>query len=245
MEPPKTDVVGAADIESDEYLANVVWASLSEAPQECVERFKGGARYRREFAPFGAAREYSAESVAQIAAMLPPGQSLILFTAMKPEIPSGYAVTLDANGHQMIAEKKFRQSSDARVVRLGPDDVSDMLQLVEITRPGPFNSRTNELGNFFGIREKGRLVAMAGERMAAGRHVEVSAVCTHPDWRGKGLGRLLVEHVSASIQQHDRIPFLHVFTTNTPAIRLYRELGFRIARTLHVTAIVHSPAGET
>ncbi|SAL75472.1 GCN5-related N-acetyltransferase [Caballeronia choica] len=59
-----------------------------------------------------------------------------------------------------------------------------MLRLAEITEPGPFNSRTNELGYFFGIREGGQLVAMAGERLTAGKYVEISAVCTHQEWPG-------------------------------------------------------------
>lgn len=78
--------------------------------------------------------------------------------------------------------------------------------------------------------------------MTAGRYVEISAVCTHPDWRGRGLGRRLMEHLSATIQERNKVPFLHVFTNNVSAVRLYRELGFRIARTLQLTAIMRSSA---
>jgi ribosomal protein S18 acetylase RimI-like enzyme len=242
MSSSKIDAAEAVDTQSSENLSNVVWASLSEAPEEFVERFKDGAMYRSEFAPFGAARDYSAECVAHIGAMLQPEQKIILFSTSKPEIPSGYDVVLEATGYQMIAEKDFTQPTDVRISRLGAEDVPDMSTLAELTKPGPFSSRTIELGNFFGIREDGKLVAMAGERLAAGNYVEVSAVCTHPDWRGRGLGRILVEYISATIQQRDRIPFLHVYTTNTSAIRLYQELGFKISRTLHVTAIAHSVA---
>ncbi|WP_207004518.1 GNAT family N-acetyltransferase [Trinickia mobilis] len=244
MEPSNAGAAGASvEIESDEYLSNVVWASLSEARPDHVERNKDGARYRPEFAPFGAAQDYSEESVAQIASMLQPAQRLALFTMGKPEIPPGYDVVREATAYQMIAEEKFVKSSDARIVRLGTNDVPEMLRLVKLTAPGPFNTRTNELGYFIGVREEGQLVAMAGERMTAGKYVEVSAVCTHPNWRGKRLGRLMMEHLSATIQQRDRVPFLHVFETNTSAVRLYRELGFRVARTLLLTAMVRSPAG--
>jgi predicted GNAT family acetyltransferase len=78
---------------------------------------------------------------------------------------------------------------------------------------------------------------MAGERMVAGKYVEISAVCTHPDRRGVGYGRLLMEHLTASIQQRGQTPLLHVFPTNTGAIELYRALGYRIARKFRLTVI--------
>ncbi|MGF6875040.1 GNAT family N-acetyltransferase [Paraburkholderia sp. MM5477-R1] len=234
----------ASEIGTEEYLANPVWIALSEAPPAFIERREGGARYRPEFAPFGAAQNYTAQSVSQVAAMLQPGQRLSFFTAAKPDLPPGFEVVREAVANQMVAANRFTVSSDERIMRLGVYDTPDMLRLAEMTEPGPFNARTNELGHFFGVRESGQLVAMAGERMTAGKYVEISAVCTHPEWRGRGLGRLLMEHLAATIQERDRIPFLHVFTNNVSAVRLYRELGFRIARTLQLTAIVRS-SGET
>ncbi|CAB3731516.1 GNAT family N-acetyltransferase [Paraburkholderia rhynchosiae] len=230
----------ASEIATEEYLANPVWIALNETPPAVVERGEGGARYRPEFAPFGAAQNYSAQSVSQVAAMLRPGQRLSFFTAGKLDLPPGFDVVREAVVNQMVAANSFTVSSDERIVRLGIDDAPDMLRLAELTEPGPFNARTNELGHFFGIREGGQLVAMAGERMTAGKYVEISAVCTHPEWRGRGLGRLLMEHLSATIQERNKVPFLHVFTNNFSAVRLYRELGFRIARTLQLTAIVRS-----
>ncbi|MGQ7939401.1 GNAT family N-acetyltransferase [Paraburkholderia sp. D1E] len=232
----------ASEIATEEYLANPVWIALTESPPAFVERHEGGARYRPEFAPFGAAQNYTAQNVSQVAAMLQPGQRLSFFTADKPDLPPGFDVVREAFANQMVATRRFTVSSDKRIARLGVDDTPDMLRLAELTEPGPFNPRTNELGHFFGIREGGQLVAMAGERMTAWKYVEISAVCTHPGWRGRGLGRLLMEHLSATIQERDKVPFLHVFTSNVSAVRLYRELGFRIARTLQLTAIVRSSA---
>jgi predicted GNAT family acetyltransferase len=240
MQSPNIDA--ASEIATEEYLANPVWIALTEAPPAFVERREGGARYRPEFAPFGAARNYTAQSVSQVAAMLRPGQRLSFFTADKPDLPPGFEVVREAVMNQMVAANRFTVSPDERIVRLGVDDTPDMLRLAEMTEPGPFNSRTNELGHFFGIREDGQLVAMAGERMTAGKYVEISAVCTHPEWRGRGLGRLLMERLSATIQERNKVPFLHVFTNNVSAIRLYRELDFRIARTLQLTAIVRLSA---
>ncbi|MFM0454657.1 GNAT family N-acetyltransferase [Paraburkholderia nemoris] len=232
----------ASEIATEEYLANPVWIALTEAPPAFVERREGAARYRPEFAPFGATQNYTAQSVSQVAAMLQPGQRLSFFTADKPNLPAGFDVVREAVANQMVAANRLTVSSDERIVRLGADDAADMLRLAGLTEPGPFNARTNELGHFFGIREDGQLVAMAGERMTAGKYIEISAVCTHPEWRGRGLGRLLMEHLSAAIREREKVPFLHVFTNNVSAVRLYRELGFRVARTLQLTAIVKSSA---
>lgn len=231
-----------AEIASDDYLDNIVWASLSGAHSSWAQAHGGALRYRPEFAPFGAARNYAESDVAQIAAMLEPGERLALVTLARPEIPDGYAMVVEATVIQMIASRPFEPFVDASVVSLGHADASEMLDLAEIAQPGPFNTRTHELGNFIGIRERGRLVAMAGERMVAGKYVEVSAVCTHPDWRGRGFGKRLMEQVTASIQQRGQVPLLHVFPTNTDAIKLYRALGFRIARQLCLTVIARAPA---
>jgi hypothetical protein len=89
----------SVEIDSDEYLGNVVWASLSEARPDHVERNKGGARYRPEFAPFGAAQDYSEESVAEIASMLQPGQRLSLFTMGKPK--DSFGLRRRTGGHRL------------------------------------------------------------------------------------------------------------------------------------------------
>jgi len=72
------------------------------------------------------------------------------------------------------------------IEELKPDDVPEMLALAELTEPGPFRQRTIEFGGYMGIRDAGRLVAMAGQRLSLTGFTEVSAVCTHPEYRGRG-----------------------------------------------------------
>ena len=82
------------------------------------------------------------------------------------------------------------------VVRLGPATTWPRWSaLVARTEPGPFTDRTIELGTYLGVRDAsdGALVAMAGQRMHPPGHVEISAVCTDPAFRGRGLARMLVE----------------------------------------------------
>ncbi len=119
------------------------------------------------------------------------------------------------------------------VAELGAADVPQMLDLVARTQPGPFWPRTRELGTYLGIRDGGRLVAMAGERLRPPGWTEISAVCTAPEARGRGHAARLISALVARVLARNERPFLHVAETNTGAIALYERLGF--ASRKHVT----------
>ena len=112
-----------------------------------------------------------------------------------------------------------------------------MIALAELTEPGPFRQRTIELGAFFGIFESGRLLAMAGQRLHLPDFVEVSAVCTHPDVRGRGYARMLIATVVDEIRERGKTAFLHSFSDNHSAIRVYESLGFTLRRSLHLAVL--------
>ncbi len=78
---------------------------------------------------------------------------------------------------------------------------------------------------------------MAGERLQPPGHTEVSAICTDPDHRGRGLARLLTGAVVDAIRARGDTPFLHVVDDNVSAIRLYEQMGFTTRRTLVVVAL--------
>jgi predicted GNAT family acetyltransferase len=137
---------------------------------------------------------------------------------------------------QMVRSSLSRPIVTQHVIPLGAADVADMLALVEITKPGPFRSRTRELGQYLGIRVDGRLVAMAGERLRPARYTEISAVCTHPDYRGRGYGRDLVETLVRNIIDRGDVPILHVEKDNR-AMSLYERIGFSIRQTIHLVGL--------
>jgi predicted GNAT family acetyltransferase len=87
-----------------------------------------------------------------------------------------------------------------------------------------------ELGRYFGIFDSGRLAAMAGERMGMPGFREISAVCTHPDFLGRGLARQLVAFLGNDIFAGGSTPFLHVSPQNERAKRLYEQNGYRVRK---------------
>ncbi len=137
---------------------------------------------------------------------------------------------------QMIGER-VTGAECPEAIALGDADVPEMLELVAQTEPGPFLARTIELGDYLGIRCEGALVAMAGERLQLDGWTEISAVCTQPEHRGRGLASQLIGALIAAIQLRSERVFLHVLATNSGAIALYEQLGFRIRRTTTLTVV--------
>jgi len=144
------------------------------------------------------------------------------------------------NGHASAASP----GSFPEVVELGVQDSPEMVELTTLTKPGPFGTRTHELGYYVGIRGGGKLVAMAGERLKVPGYTEVSAVCTHPDHTGKGYARALMIDVMRRIRERGEKPFLHVRRDNTRAVALYEKLGFKTRVVVHY-AILRWPKRDS
>lgn len=168
------------------------------------------------------------EDWADAATLLGPGGLVDLFTA-QARPPAGWDPVFDLAGVQMIGPDKPSSFHDdqERIVALGGENIADMLELVELAKPGPFWPRTIAMGPYWGIYENGRLVAMAGRRFAASRWSEVSAVCTHPQWRGRGYALALIRGMLAELSNTGSRAFLHLIADNVAARRLYEQLGFQ------------------
>jgi predicted GNAT family acetyltransferase len=131
-----------------------------------------------------------------------------------------------------------RAARDVAIVPLADADAAQMLALATLTRPGPFFARTHELGDFVGVKDdRGRLLAMAGERLKPEGFTEVSGVCTEPDQRGKGYAGALMRRVCAAILARGETPFLHSYAHNTGAIALYESLGFSLRHAMTMTVL--------
>jgi predicted GNAT family acetyltransferase len=166
-----------------------------------------------------------------LASLIPEGGDISLLEPSPPLAPSGVEVSFTAPGVQMIARAfKKRPRQDLPIEPLGEADAEEMLALALLTRPGPFRTRTHTLGRFIGIRDGDKLIAMAGERLQTGEFIEISGVCTHPDFRSRGYGAALLTAVGQRILDEGKSPFLHAYASNSGAIALYRSLGFEHRR---------------
>jgi len=208
-------------------LDNPVWHALT-GRQSHLARGNGAARsYRPDISPFAGLSDATADCLDQLADLLPPGsQALVVMKADHPFAATSMLGAAPFEGVQMVASAVTAAVQPGFVIDLGNADAADMVELASLTRPGPFLARTHTLGQFVGIRQNGRLVAMAGERFKLDGYTEVSGVCTHPDWRGRGYAGLLSRIVATRIGERGETPILHAFATNAAAIRLYGELGF-------------------
>ena len=225
--------------DSDEALLDhPIWSALTTSQKHLAEGGPLARRYPVDMTPFADMADMSAASFAAVRDLLSGTQVAALFTPEPVEMPSGFKVVLAETGEQMIGSPADSPLRGAEIVTLGPADVPAMTALVELTKPGPFAPRTHELGTFLGIRVGGELVAMTGERMKPGKFVEMTAVCVHPDYRGRGYAQALLAAVARRIEARGEIPFLHVFSSNTSAIALYQRQGMRIRRRLYVTGFM-------
>jgi predicted GNAT family acetyltransferase len=216
-------------------LDNPVWHALRGPHARFAFGTGRALHYAREVAPFSAVAEPGDAAYADLAVDLPRGDVARLFRPEDEPLPKGWEQVQAYTLLQMVAEEPSAPpATGVPMANLNSHHVAEMMELADLCKPGPFAARTVELGSYIGIRDGERLVAMAGERMRAGGYVEISAICTHPDVRGRGYAEQLTRQLMHRIFKWDEKPFLHVRTDNTRAIALYRRLGFELRREIRV-----------
>jgi ribosomal protein S18 acetylase RimI-like enzyme len=225
-------------------LDNPIWHALGSTHAPFAERLGRAMRYPRLMATFAAVDDPTAPDVwPDLAALIGPGGRAALFLAAPPDLPATLPAPYQRFIDQMIAPADIAPPgpAPAGLTVLGAADVPAMLDLVKRTEPGPMQPRTIEMGSYLGISDAGgALIAMAGERLAIDGFVEISAVCTAPEARGRGLAADLCQRLAHAIQARGARAFLHVKTENG-ARRVYERLGFTVRREIHLS-VVQVPA---
>jgi ribosomal protein S18 acetylase RimI-like enzyme len=217
-------------------LDNPGYASLC-GPHAQLAQVRGRARrYPADVAPFLALPSPPTAQDWQDAADLVPAGTYVAGRYGDAQLPAGWRAVQQFDLVQMI-EEHVTGEDWPEAVSLGAADVPEMLELIAKTEPGPFLTRTIELGDYVGIRRDGELIAMAGERFHVDGWTEISAVCTKPENRGEGLASKLVGALIAGIHRRSERAFLHAMSTNTGAIRLYQSLGFRVRQHAMLTVV--------
>jgi predicted GNAT family acetyltransferase len=213
------------------------WFSLTTHHACLSEGNALARRFARDINLFAATRDDTPAALAALAALVRPQESVFVLQVPKIAIPPDLAEVKAAKGVQMIATRSVEPEAARDIRMLTDEDAPEMLELATLTEPGPFLARTHAMGAFLGIRIDGRLAAMAGERARFPGYTEVSGVCTHPEFRGRGFARRLSAAVVAGIEARGDQAFLHAWKTNQSAISLYEGLGFEARTEVNVAVL--------
>jgi len=223
----------------DHPLNNPAWNALNSGNKSLSLGNEKAKFYQPEVSIFSGMSESTTENFEELYKTTPP-EGFFGYVSMKAmDIPAPWQVVHPVECYQMVCEGEVieRKKPEATLVPLTAENVPAMLDLTKLTNPGPFSTRTIELGHYQGIFDGDKLVAMAGQRMNPTPYAEISAVCTHPDYLGRGYAAQLLIAQARRIKAAGEIPFLHVLTSNTRAINLYESIGFAIRRHVHVYGI--------
>jgi len=166
--------------------------------------------------------------------LLPVSRNILYATPQLIKEPKGWQMLAEVKGLQFV----FVEGTDSgghsiNPVPLNNCNIEEMMQLAALTKPGPFGPRTIEFGHYHGIFENDQLVAMTGQRLHVANYTEISAVCTHPNYLGKGYAAALMLHQMNLIRSHGQQAYLHVREDNSRAIALYERLGFKAQRPMN------------
>jgi len=207
-------------------LDNPVWASLRSRHGHLARCTSGAVRYPAEVAPFLGVASAEANMADAIAALIEPDETVYLL-AIAPSLSEAWSLKAFAPLAQMICTAPIELIDGPEIIELSDVHRADVLALTALVYPHYFRPRTMELGRYFGIYQECRLAAIIGERMGTDGFQEMSAICTHPDFNGRGYARRLTAMLTNDTLQRGRTPFLHVSHANHRAVRLYEQIGYR------------------
>ena len=218
-------------------LDEPIWQALSTTHACLAVGDDHAKRYPTDIGPLSGMKDQSAASYRSLAQLMSADDVAVLFLRTLPSPPEGWQIVTAFPMEQMVCDTPPAAPDGFAIEPLSKADVQQMRALAQATEPGPFRKRTIELGGYRGIRDAGRLVSMSGQRISLTGFTEVSAVCTYPEYRGRGYAGALVAAVARSLFEHNITPFLGVRQDNAGAISVYQRVGFRIRRTLYVVVL--------
>ncbi len=216
-----------------ELLQNPVYNALLTGDKHLRFGNEHVKYFDEEVSPFAGFDEEYKNGFADLHELLPLGRKILYAIPSFITQPKGWQLQHEIRGLQFVYEGNEIKTEFRNVTPLTEMHVEEMIKLVKLTKPGPFGKGTINFGSYFGIFENEKLVAITGQRMHVGNYTELSAVCTHPNYLGKGYASILLQHQLQIILQNNQLPFLHVREDNERAVALYHRLGFIISRPMN------------
>ncbi len=218
----------------NKVLDNPMWNALNSGNKDLALGNDKVKMYAGNVAPFVGSENYSAADFDMLYEMIPDNRGLAIVAASDISIPNQWHVINETS----ILQFEFKGPMpvaplETEFIELQEQHIPSMISLAEMMKPGPFSDRTIDFGNYYGIMENNELAAMAGYRSQPLPYIEISAVCTHPNYQGRGYGGALVRHLIHKIIASSGMPFLHARTDNSNANSLYQKLGFSIRKEMN------------
>lgn len=213
----------------EHMLDNPIYYSLTTSHQQYANGTDTVRYYQDDICRFIGLKNNSLQELITLGEISAVNSQFVFFAINPIQIPSIWELSNHIDMYQMVYRGSgIADHNTTEIVNLERADVPLMLELVELTKPGPFLTNTIELGNYTGIFREEKLVSMAGHRFYLQPYREISAVCTHPDYLGNGFAFHILQEQISRILKRSEIPFLHVRADNMGAIKLYQKLGFQI-----------------
>jgi ribosomal protein S18 acetylase RimI-like enzyme len=209
-------------------LDNPFWSSLQTRHRAIAQQLGDVARFPAEYAPFLGVAHAGVDVHEAVEALVAPGESVYLLGVAPHLVPDGWRLETFPELAQMVCTTQLQEVPGPEIVALDTRHRDDVLALTALVYPHYFRPRTIELGRYFGIYEDGRLAAMIGERLGTDGLTEMSAICTHPDYAGRGYARRLTAWLTNDTLAQGHTPFLHVSHANTRAKGLYDAMGYKL-----------------
>ncbi|MVM38482.1 GNAT family N-acetyltransferase [Spirosoma sp. HMF3257] len=215
-------------------LDNPAWHALISGNKALANGSETAKYFKPEVSPFAAVAEPTQANLELLHQTIPFATPIVLISDQVLSITAPWTVLHRLDGFQMVYDKPAEQSSTGpTVIPLTEQHVPQMLSLTALTAPGPFASKTIDFGHYEGIFDGEALIAMTGQRLHAYEFAEISAVCTHPDYLGKGYARHLIIRQLCRIQAASGTPYLHVRSDNVRAVNVYKSMGFEIRKEIY------------
>jgi ribosomal protein S18 acetylase RimI-like enzyme len=218
----------------EDKLFNPVYNALLSGDARLSFGTESAKYFDEQVSPFAGFHIDNDKGFDELYDLLPAGRGILYATPGEIGEPKGWQFKVVLKGLQFVYPPVNSVDEDSiKPVPLSTEHVEEMVQLATLTKPGPFSTRTIEFGHYHGIFENNRLAAMTGQRLHVDDYTEISAVCTHPDFLGRGYAAALMRHQAKLILSQNQIPFLHVRADNSRAIALYERLGFKENRVMN------------
>ena len=209
-------------------LDNPIYYALLETHKEFCINYDGAKFYNPPYCSFGSFinTENMVESINQYSKLI----NNFYVVGEKPNFGSSISLIKNIVCNQMIIQNKIDYEITTEIIKLEEKHYEELFELINLVQPGFFKSKTVALGDYYGIFNNNKLVAVTGKRISMNSFTEVSAVVTHPNYTGRGFAKQLVSFVTNNIFEENKIPILHVAETNVGAINLYEKLGYTTRR---------------